>query len=255
MQQHFIFLGFVERVQIYQFMEQGKSEKFQCFDKVTHIIFDLDGTLLDTESIYEEIYSDLIAKYEKTIPTSLKSAYQGSPTETAIRTLIDELQLPVSFDELHAEFRVLATSRFSSIELMKGAEQLIRHFHSNNVPMAIATSSELDSAKLKMANFPEVFKLIHHVVTSGDILNGKPAPDIFLLAAKRFPDRPKPESCLVLEDSPNGVRGARAANMQCVMTPDKRLPMKQREEATLVLGSLEEFQPERFGLPPLTRNK
>lgn len=97
MQQHFIFLGFVERVQIYQFMEQGKSEKFQCFDKVTHIIFDLDGTLLDTESIYEEIYSDLIAKYEKTC-------------KAVIRTLIDELQLPVSFDELHAEFRVLRSN-------------------------------------------------------------------------------------------------------------------------------------------------
>lgn len=108
---------------------------------------------------------------------------------------------------------------------------------------------------MKVSNFPELFKLIHHIVTSGDVLNGKPAPDIFLLAAKKFPDRPKPESCLVFEEAPNGVKGARAGNMQCVMTPDKRLPMEGRDEATLVLRSLEEFQPELFGLPPFTRNK
>ena len=228
------------------------ATKFNCYNKVTHIIFDLDGTLLDTESIYESVYSDLIARYGKTIPISLTFKYQGSPVEIALRTLINELELTVSFEELHSDLKVLTTSRFGEVKLMKGAEQLIRYFHFNNIPMAIATSSESKSAKLKISNFPELFKLIHHIVTSGDILNGKPAPDIFLLAAKKFPDRPKPSSCLVFEDAYNGVRGARAANMQCVMTPDKRLPMNKRDEATIDLDSLEDFQPELFGLPPFT---
>lgn len=231
------------------------ATKFKCYSKVTHIIFDLDGTILDTESICESIYSDLTAKYGKTIPTSLTFKYQGSPVGIALRTLTNELELPVSFEELYAELQVLTTLRFGEVKLMKGAEQLIRHFHFNNIPMAIATSSEPKSAKLKISNFPDLFKLFHHIVTSGDILNGKPAPDIFLLAAKKFPDRPKPNSCLVFEDAYNGVKGARAANMQCIMTPDKRLPMNKRDEATLVLNSLVDFQPELFGLPPFTRNK
>lgn len=231
------------------------KEKCKCFNNATHIIFDLDGTLLDTEMIYEKLYSDLVKIYDRVIPTSLTFKYQGAPAEFAIKILIQELELPVSFNELFSKYKELSALQFASLELMKGAERLIKHFHHHQIPMAIATSSDPVSAKLKTSNFPQLFKLIHHVVTSGDVLNGKPAPDIFLLAAKKFPDRPKPECCLVFEDAVNGVKGARAANMQVVMTPDKRVPEEQRDEASLVLESLEVFQPELFGLPPFEKKK
>jgi pseudouridine 5'-phosphatase len=103
---------------------------------------------------------------------------------------------------------------------------------------------------MKTANAAELFGMIHHVVTASDVLHGKPAPDIFVRAAQKFPDRPSPEACLVFEDAPNGVKAARAAKMQCVMTPDERVPDEMRQDATLVLASLEDFQPELFGLPP-----
>lgn len=127
-------------------------EECKSYNKVTHVIFDLDGTLRDTETIYERTFTDLVAKYGKTISASVKFKHQGSPLWTAISILIDELELPVSQEQLSDEFKRLCADRFSSIQLMKGAERLIRHFERNNIGMAIATSSDRESAKLKMAD-------------------------------------------------------------------------------------------------------
>lgn len=82
-----------------------------------------------------------------------------------------------------------------------------------------------------------------------EVVNGKPSPDIFIVAAKRFPDQPSPSNCLVFEDAPNGVKAAVAAGCQVVMVPEDYVPAEMRTEATLVLNTLEEFKPELFGLP------
>lgn len=136
---------------------------------------------------------------------------------------------------------------------MKGVKKLIRHLHEHNIPFCMATSSRQDTAELKMQSHVELFKLFTHYVmasTDPEVKHGKPAPDVFLVAARRFKDKPDPSKCLVFEDSPNGVRAARAAGMQTVMVPDKELtPPEKTTEATIVLDSLDEFRPELFGLP------
>lgn len=81
--------------------------------------------------------------------------------------------------------------------------------HENNVPIALATSSSAESVKVKTTHHGELFKLFNHKVMGSsdpEVKEGKPAPDIFLVAARRFPDKPRPDSCLVFEDAPNGVR-------------------------------------------------
>lgn len=77
-----------------------------------------------------------------------------------------------------------------------GAERLIRHLHKTKVPFALATSSSERSVKTKVAGNEELFGLFHHMVmgsTDKEVKFGKPHPDIFLIAAARFPDKPKPE--------------------------------------------------------------
>ena len=79
---------------------------------------------------------------------------------------------------------------------MLGAEKLIRHLHKHKVPIAVASGAHIEEMELKLTKHKELFSLFHHSVCSSsdpDITHGKPAPDCFLVAAKRFPNSPDPE--------------------------------------------------------------
>lgn len=124
----------------------------------------------------------------------------------------------------------------------------------HDVPIAVATSSAEDLMLLKTQRHRRVFDLFHHIVCGGsdpEVKAGKPAPDIYLICASRFPDNPDPANCLVLEDAPNGVTGAKRAGMQVVMIPQEDVSYEIWKNATLRLDTLESMAPELFGLPPL----
>lgn len=110
--------------------------------------------------------------------------------------------------------------------------------------------------------------------TDDDVESCKPAPDIFVVAAERFPDNPDPKmvmqkrglkkefnlislytQCLVFEDAPNGVKAAKAAGMQVVMVPDPKVDQEGRANATVVVESLLDVDLEAFGLPPLPKGE
>ena len=132
---------------------------------------------------------------------------------------------------------------------------MIKHLHAHNIPLAVATSSKRREYDLKVTRHHELFKLMSHIVCSDDPLveKGKPAPDIYLAAAQRFPSPPKsPSNVMVLEDAASGVQAAKAAGMICVMVPDERLDPARTKLADTVLKSLTELNLTEFGLPCMT---
>jgi beta-phosphoglucomutase-like phosphatase (HAD superfamily) len=115
--------------------------------------------------------------------------------------------------------------------------------------MSIATSSPRESYDKKMAYFPFIHDSMKVICTGNEIKNGKPDPDIFLLASHRM--NIDPSKCIVFEDSPNGVLAAKSAGCFCVAIPDKRLPSNVAEKikragADMILNSLNEFNFDLF---------
>jgi len=159
-------------------------------------------------------------------------------------------------EDFVTEYETAMRKYLHNISLMPGAERIIKHFSNKKVPIAIATGSAQSGFERKTGHIGDLLRkpFSHHVFAGSDpeVRNGKPQPDVFQVAAKRF--KPPPEtakSCLVFEDAINGVKAALAAGMQVVLVPDKRLDLNKLEvKPTLVLDSLEKFQPELFGLPP-----
>ncbi|CAN7983818.1 unnamed protein product [Ixodes hexagonus] len=226
---------------------------------VTHVLFDMDGLLLDTERLYTEAAQTIAGRFGKDYSWDVKVRVMGATGRDSARMVVELLDLPLSVDQYLAEVEALYAQLFPSAQLMPGAERLVRHLHRHGVPMAVATSSKRESFLLKTSGHRELFGLLGHVVCGSsdpDVLRGKPFPDIFLLAASRFQPAPEPPQALlhvhvlVLEDSPNGVEAALAAGMQVVLVPDPRLDQASRSRATLCLPSLLDSEPQAFGLPP-----
>ncbi|KRJ97282.1 probable pseudouridine-5'-phosphatase isoform X1 [Drosophila yakuba] len=223
--------------------------------KVTHCVFDMDGLLLDTERLYTVATEMILEPYGKAYPFEVKEQVMGLQTEPLARFMVEHYDLPMSWEEYARQQRANTEILMRNAELMPGAERLLRHLHANKIPFCLATSSGADMVELKTAQHRELFGLFNHKVcgsTDKEVVNGKPAPDIFLVAASRFGVPPKASDCLVFEDSPNGVTAANSAGMQVVMVPDPRLSQEKTSHATQVLGSLADFKPEQFGLPAFT---
>ncbi|KAI9209394.1 HAD-like domain-containing protein [Polychytrium aggregatum] len=224
---------------------------------VTHVLFDMDGLLLDTEAVYTKVTNDIVSRYGKTYDWDLKSKMMGMKERDAGELLVRTLGIPMTVDEYLAERNAGHEALFPHCRPLPGVMKLVSHLKKHNIPIAVATSSHRSAFELKSSLNGELFGLFDGHITCGDdpsIKHGKPAPDLFLAAAKALGNPlVDPRSCLVFEDSNPGVLAGLNAGMSVVWIPDPNLKTDDPtlgERVSDVLGSMEEFQPEKYGLPP-----
>ena len=209
----------------------------------------MDGLLLDTEPIYTRATQQLVAPYGKTFDWSVKSQMIGRPAAVSARILVDALELPIEPEEYLERREAIMIDLFPDAPAKPGARVLVEHLTGCDVPCAVATSSSLPHFDAKTARHGDWFAHFTTVVTADhpDVVHGKPAPDIFLTAARQLGVEPR--ACLVFEDAPSGVEAARAAGMSVVAVPDPAMDRAAFSDADLVLGTLHDFAPAPWGLP------
>jgi pseudouridine-5'-monophosphatase len=217
--------------------------------KITHVIFDMDGLLLDTEPFYTEAARRIAARYGKVFEWSLKSRMIGLRSADSAKLFLAHLEIPLSVPEYLALRRACLEELFPGAEPLPGAVALTRHLHRHGVPQAVASSSDRHYFELKTSRHREWFSIFQCIVVGDDpeVKHGKPAPDVFEVAARRL--GAPPASCLVFEDAPAGVDAARQAGMYVVAVPDPNMERAAYSRAHAVLGSLEEFAPAHWSLP------
>ncbi|KAI4469860.1 2-deoxyglucose-6-phosphate phosphatase 2 [Holotrichia oblita] len=219
---------------------------------VTHCIFDLDGTLLATDSVYIEVYRKMLAEHGKILTEDLLRIVSAMTNENSWKTSVKQIQLNVPWRTLAEEYEKRTFERLGHCKLMPGVQKLLLHLHRHEIPMAIASSTAQHLYRRKSAPHTELFKVFHHVVCGRSdpaVTENKPDPEIFTVCMDRFEDKPKPCDCLIFEDTLEGLSAAIDAGSQCVVIPPKGVYRQDFRLATLILNSLEEFQPELFGLP------
>jgi pseudouridine-5'-monophosphatase len=210
----------------------------------------MDGLLLDTEPFYTQVTQTIVSRYGRTFDWTVKSKMIGKRAGDSARILVEALNLPITPEEYLREREIMLAELFPGAQPMPGAKRLTEHLSRHRVPQAVASSSHRRDFELKITEHRDWFRSFQCVVLGDDaaVKHGKPAPDIFLVAAERL--QAKAEHCLVFEDAPSGVEAARAAGMRVVAVPNPAMDPATMSGANQILSSLELFDPATWGLPP-----
>jgi HAD superfamily hydrolase (TIGR01509 family) len=206
----------------------------------THVIFDLDGVLLDTEPIYTLGTRQIAARWGKAYGWELKAEIMGRAPLEGARLVVETLGLALTPEQYLIERDLIVEEMFSAAPPIEGAPELVAALDRCGLPLGIATSSERRLFDLKAQNHAWLGAM--RVVVCGDDPGAgrhKPAPDIFLRVAGAL--GAEPTACLVFEDSLAGVAAARAAGMQVVARVEPHFDRARFSEADLVLRSYAEL--------------
>jgi len=204
---------------------------------VRAVVFDLDGTLIDTEWVFVEAARRLLAGRGIPFDAEFMATILGTPASNSLPLFIQHFGLPETMEAIAAEYKrfFLETLDADHAPLMPGARDLLDRLEALGLPKAIATSS--GRAYVQQMFGPHgLLDRFAFVLTAEDVKQGKPHPEIFETAARRF--GVAAAEVLVVEDSIHGIRAAKAAGALVALVPHAHTPAADRSEADLVVASL-----------------
>lgn len=209
---------------------------------ISAVIFDMDGLMLDTEPLYKIAWQRAAAECGHPISEDLYSTLIGRSRAEGERILAEAFGRAFSVEAFKGACARCEASAFAeNLPAVKpGLESLLAYLDARGLSTAVATSTERSIAEAQLQGLG-LWSRFHAVATGDEVINGKPAPDLFLLAAQRLGI--EPARCLVLEDSEPGILAAHRAGMRVYCVPDINQPSGEIVAlADGVFGSLHEVQ-------------
>lgn len=215
--------------------------------KIKAVIFDNDGTLVDSEEAYLKAHQ---ISTGQPLTWDLKVRLMGHSLLEASQITVDECHLNETAEEYGKRFEETLHSLMSHLNLMPGVMEMLTTLKQKGVRMCIATASTEKSFKHKVSNHPEMIEMMDHCFTGDHVQKGKPAPDLFLMALHKW-EGIKPEETLVFEDSPLGIKAANNAGIPAILVPDKDLDTESSlknidAKPLLIIPSLKDFDYSKF---------
>jgi len=204
------------------------------------VVFDMDGVLIQSEEVWDEVREAYVRERGGRYDTEIQRAMMGMSSPEWSRYLHEHAGVPDEPDMINAEVvrRMLAAYR-DDLPLIPGAVDAVQRLAAR-FPLGLASSSnrELIDTVLDVAGLAPLFAA---TVSSEEVAHGKPAPDVYLEAARRL--RVAPERCTAVEDSHGGIRSAKSAGMRVVAIPNPSYPPGEKALALadVTIGSLDEL--------------
>ena len=195
------------------------------------VIFDLDGTLVDSMWMWSEIDVEFLRRYHCGVPDNLEEHIAGMSFTEAATYFKRRFEIPMSIEDIKKAWIDMARDKYINEAMLKpGAAKFIHYLKTHNVKMGIATSNsrELVQDVLVARDIEGAFTEVH---TSCEVQHGKPAPDIYLLVAELL--GVAPDKCLVFEDIPMGITAGKNAGMKTCAIWDKFSAHQEVEKRTL----------------------
>lgn len=208
------------------------------------VIFDMDGVIVDTEPVHRYAYYKQFAELNIEVTEAMYTSFTGFSTRNTFQTLKEQFQLEQEVEDLIQRKRSIFNDAFDTkedLELLEGVRVLIEDLHQNGIQLIVASSASKVTIDRVFTRFG-LHDFFTHIVSGEDFPKSKPHPAIFEHAAS-LSIAPK-ENCIVIEDSTNGVKAAKAAGIFCVGYNSEHSKDQNLDEADKVINHFNELTAE-----------
>jgi len=199
------------------------------------VLFDMDGVIIDSEPLHKKAYQGMFDQIGITVSPDMYQSFTGQTTISICRFLCQEFGLSETPESLMQGKRTIFKELFANdpdLHLIDGALDLIQDYHRNGLTLVLASSASMTTINNVFTRF-ELDQYFQAKLSGADLKASKPHPEIFMNAAVASGHRT--EECIVIEDSTNGIKAAKAAHVYCVGFDSPHSLNQVYDEADLVI--------------------
>ena len=210
---------------------------------ISTIIFDMDGVIIDSEPIHQQLEFEMFSELELHISDEEHKDYIGTSAIDMWTKIEERHHLKKSPQELlsYGRKKYWKSLDNGKVPMVEGALDLIKFFYDHKFLLQVASSATRPTVEKVLEHF-DLGKYFKFRIGGDEVSKSKPEPEIFIKAAQQSGS--KPENCLVIEDSSNGVKAAKSAGMNCIGYANSGTGNQDLSMADLVVQNLNEITPE-----------